>query len=138
MTEYKYLRCPVCTVSYAVDATFMEHRRTAPPGDPDRHWFCPQGHRLAYTKSAYTQERQWRKAAEGAARFERDAHTTTKRRAAAYKGHFNRVASHVRAGTCPACDQVFPALEEHMAKAHPGWDPEAPRQETAETEEGDE
>ena len=132
MTQFSYYKCPVCTVNYAVDAAFMTYRRNAPKTDSDRHWYCPNGHRLVYTTSAYEDERQLRQAAEKRIRLLRDDLDTEKRRAAAYKGHFTRVSNNVREGVCPACSQTFPALEEHMRDAHPDWDPELGPQESEE------
>ena len=137
MTQYSYYQCPVCTVHYAVDATFMKYRRDAPKNDPDRSWRCPNGHTLVFTTSRHEREKERRVAAEKRVRELRDRLDTEQRRTAAYKGHFKRVSNNVREGVCPACSKTFPALEEHMRDAHPDWDPELGPQESEEkTEKG--
>ena len=123
MIAYTRLKCSVCALSYGVDKVFMDHRKNAPLGDRNREWTCPNGHYQQYATSAFEDERQRRRRAERLAKLLRDNLHTEKRRASAYKGHVTRLTKKVREGVCPACEQTFPALEQHMKEEHPDWDP---------------
>ena len=123
MIAYTHLKCSVCALDYAIDKVFMDYRRDAPLNDRRRGWHCPNGHYQQYTTSAFEDERQRRRRAERTAALLRDNLESAKRRAAAYKGHVTRLSKKVREGVCPACEQTFPALEQHMQEEHPDWDP---------------
>lgn len=121
MTDYSYHKCPVCTVEYAVQSDFMEYRRTAPKHNKNRHWYCPNGHELVFTKSAHEREKERRKWFEQRLKAVEADLETAKRSRNAYKGHVTRLSKKLVEGSCPVCSERFPALEEHMREEHPDW-----------------
>ena len=123
MIEYTKLKCSVCALDYACDKVYMDHRKFAPKTAKDRDWYCPNGHGQEFTASAHERERKRRLEAEAREKSALAALESAKRSAAAYKGHVTRLSKKVREGVCPACEQTFPALQQHMQEEHPDWDP---------------
>ena len=58
MTEYRYKKCPVCGICYAVDEDVMAYKERAPASDKDRGWYCPNGHSLVFRESEADEQRR--------------------------------------------------------------------------------
>lgn len=116
--------CIKCGVPFAVTQEY-QNRRKKDHGT----FYCPNGHSMYYPGK--TEEERLREQLQRRdedlkyMRQSRDLHREqaeeNKRRAASYKGHFNRVKKRISAGDCPMCDQHFEDLEEHMSASHPHY-----------------
>ena len=128
MRNLRERKCPVCTVRYRLDPDFDDYRQNAPKGDPDRGWFCPNGHSLVYTESRYEQQRvraereeKRRRQAEHNVRALQRRVKHEEARVRGYKGYATKLAKAAKKGECFCCGEVFADVEKHMQEAHPDW-----------------
>jgi hypothetical protein len=122
--------CPDCRVSFAMTTLMTNERR-----EDYKSFYCPNGHAMSYKRgsSDLDKERQARQRAEQNVEYERQrvvrehaARLHQERRASTFKGHCTRIRKKVVQGKCPCgCDGTFANLRRHMAKHHPGWQPDA-------------
>lgn len=113
--------CPTCFVIYAVPEELLTRKN-----NENGSWFCPNGHRLVFTKSelqktqeALAKEKEnseyWRKR-----KSEVDAQNDNlNRRLSAKKGQITKIKNRVGNGVCPCCNRTFQNLQQHMSKQHP-------------------
>lgn len=92
-------------------------------------FYCPQGHGQHFTGENETEKLKRQvaqlqttieyKEARVQSLREDVARQTKKTRA--YKGHFRRIATRVKAGICPCCNRTFQDLARHMSGEHPSF-----------------
>lgn len=108
-----------CSVQFAFTRAFYDLARK-----DHRWWYCPNGHRQAYTGKTEEQKRLDQAKVENErlrARWlaERDQAEAAKREAAEAKAREVRIRWRVGNGVCPCCSRTFPALAAHVATKHP-------------------
>lgn len=122
--------CPTCGVTYALPARLTESHK-----EQGSMWYCPNGHRVGFVKSAADEAREeasklrkkledekanaewWRK--RSAKAEEETEHERS--RANGYKGALTKVKKRVGNGVCPCCNRSFADLHRHMASKHPDF-----------------
>ena len=117
---YEYKTCPMCGIHYAVDKVVMAYRAKAASSE-NRHWYCPNGHRLVLRE--YEADKLQRERDRLAQRIaEKDDEIAERdRRLVAAKGQMTKLQKRVSAGVCPCCTRSFQNLRRHIATKHPGY-----------------
>lgn len=117
-----------CGITFGVADTWVRCRKR-----DHEWWYCPNGHRQHWPQESDLEaaERRARESRDALAR-ERARHDQTKaardaaqRSASAARGIATRIKNRVSAGVCPCCNRTFQNLAQHMAGAHPKWDPKS-------------
>jgi len=121
--EYRFLKCPICGIHYAVDQTVMTYKERAGPNDKDKGWYCPNGHSLIFRESDYDALRRDRdrQKQENARLLERvsEAEAAEAKAVAERK----RIEKRVHRGVCPCCSRTFSNVARHMKTKHPNVTP---------------
>lgn len=113
--------CGECGVVFAMPERVLRLRRKTGGA-----FYCPNGHRLAFTEtevdrlknqlsSEKKQATYWHDEYERA----KDATEREERRANGYKGQLALQKKRVAAGVCPCCNRTFQNLQRHMKCKHP-------------------
>jgi hypothetical protein len=117
------LDCASCGVIYGITAEFEQRRR-----DDGVSFYCPNGHRQGYGKSAADLEREKAatlerrlKWAEGRETHLKDQLQATEYQRRAAKGQLTKAKKRIAAGLCPCCKRNFQNLANHMAGQHPDY-----------------
>lgn len=125
--------CCSCGVLFAMPEELQKERLA-----DKRHFYCPNGHHMAYTgkteaqklREALEAERRARQSAEqnvaywaDEAREAGERADRERNRANGYKGHATRITKRAKAGVCPCCNRTFKQLAAHMASQHPEFTP---------------
>ena len=126
MIEYRFLKCPMCGVHYAVDETIMAWKQNAPSTAQERGWSCPNGHSLIFKTSEADKQRQRAERAEQNVEYERQRSDRLERSVSAHKGQITKLKQRAKAGVCTCCNRTFQNLARHMKSKHPGMNPEEP------------
>jgi hypothetical protein len=108
------VECGECAVDFAMPEAMHESCR-----EDGRNFWCPNGHRIAYSDTEVKRlkkevERQRSAAARAVARADQ-----AEASAVALKGHNTRLKKRASAGVCPCCNRTFKQLAAHMKSQHP-------------------
>lgn len=116
--------CYSCALLFAVPVEWQAARLR----DGVDFW-CPNGHRQAYTETEADRLRKelataTRRAerAEGRAIHYRDQADAEERSHRATRGHLTRLKTRVANGVCPCCHRTFVNLARHMGTKHPNYE----------------
>lgn len=112
-TTLVVVTCGDCGIPHGLPAN-LHTARLADGG----HWYCPNGHYIAYTDPETKRLKRQLKQAEDAAfaaRAERDQIEASRR---AWKGQATRARKAVLAGQCAFCGQHLRDLERHVIRMH--------------------
>ena len=118
--------CDDCGVLMGVDNAWLEARRK-----DAGTIYCPNGHKLSYSKSEADIQRERAEVAEAAAKAQRnraqqaeEAARYQRRRVAALRGHLTRMRNRIAAGVCPVpgCQRTgLTQTLRHIQSQHPDW-----------------
>jgi predicted nucleic acid-binding Zn-ribbon protein len=115
--------CPVCCIHYAAPRAMFDMRNA-----DEGPWYCPNGHRLVFTESAFskakTERDQLRRERDQLKQNEAYLEQTladTARERTALKGQVTKLHKRIGAGVCPCCTRSFTDLKRHMASKHAGF-----------------
>lgn len=121
-------QCPTCDIWHAIPVE-MERRMKDDRGPQGKQAYCPKGHAWHFLgKTKLEEEREKRQRAEqdadeawNAATHSRAEAEHARNRVRGYQGALAKTKKRIAAGSCPACQQRFPDVAEHMAAEHPGY-----------------
>jgi hypothetical protein len=124
-SELEVMCCPNCGVLYALPQRLLETARK----DPDRWWWCPNGHNLHFPGKTEADrlrdELNWTRQQRDTARAQREHAENQARAEKAAKTRIrndrNRIRDRVGAGVCPCCNRTFQQLGRHMKTKHPDY-----------------
>lgn len=119
--QFALEHCYSCSMPFYVTADFQSRRKR----DGKSFW-CPLGHTQAYSETVEQKLRRQLEAEQAnKEHFKRQAETNrmdrerAERRIAALKGQVTKANNKLKKGVCPACEQRFPDLENHIFTCHP-------------------
>jgi len=126
VSDHSPITCYKCGVLFYVPSRFREARLQ----DGENFW-CPSGHRQAYTETETDRLRRERdRLKQSIAQkddeitYQRDRRATAERSANAYKGQATKLRNRAKNGVCPCCNRSFQNLKDHMATKHPKFEGE--------------
>lgn len=127
VTDFHLMECGNCGIVFYVPEVFWSNRlRDA------QTWYCPNGHGRVYRETEgdrlrkrLADEQERSAFLRNEAQRAREARQHAEKRVSAMKGVVTRTKRRIAAGKCIRCSCEFPDLAEHMAEAHPDFDPEA-------------
>lgn len=114
------IECCSCAMRFAVPEQWNAKRR-----ETKAEFFCPNGHRQAYTESEADRLRRERdRLKQDAARLEDELSSERRQREDAER-KAKRLQRKAAAAECPCCSRTFGNLRAHMARKHPEFIAEA-------------
>lgn len=129
----KTIECCNCGVAFGVPDTLYGSLR-----ETKRDFWCPNGHRQAYTESEADKLRRERDRLKQNAAYlseqvaaQIDRRIDAERRLAATRGVVTKLKARAAHGVCPCCSRTFTNMARHMATKHPEFsatDADAPKE----------
>lgn len=107
--------CCNCGVAFGLPSDLQEILRN----DPDKWFYCPNGHRQHYSESREVRLRKEAEAKLEAARREITQINTSKIQIEGELLKTQRKLKRVHNGTCPCCKRTFQNLKNHIKSKHP-------------------
>lgn len=115
--------CCNCGVLFAVTESFQQQCLD----NPEKWFYCPNGHQQHYTGKTDAQKAKERAAElerrlasrEEDLRAERMQREAERRRHAATKGQLTKARKRADAGVCQHCNRTFANVSRHVAHMHP-------------------
>lgn len=107
--------CCNCGIPFFLTASFYKECQN----NPDRWFFCPNGHTQHYTKSkSQIKIDELEKSLEFAKKDRQDVENALME-TISEKNKLSRQLKRVHRGVCPCCNRTFENLQKHMASKHP-------------------
>ena len=115
------MECHVCHIVFAIPKDLNDRALK----DRNVSWYCPNGHREAYSETEnmrlrhkLEQEEATRARAEEASRFWQERTDNALKEVTNQKRQRTRLINRIKNGVCPDCHRSFPNLKEHQASCH--------------------
>lgn len=107
--------CCNCGVPFGIPSDLHDHLQN----DPNKYFYCPNGHSQHYSKS---REQRLREEAERKLRNKENELISTANRNLQLEQEIKKVTrklKRVSKGVCPCCNRTFENLANHMKTKHP-------------------
>jgi hypothetical protein len=113
------VQCCNCGCHFGLDEYLYKRRR-----EDKQDFYCPNGHRQAYTQSEADKLRQERDRLTQRLAQKDDEIEHQRKQLIASKGQITKLQKRAKAGTCPCCNRTFSNMARHMQTKHPEFDPD--------------